>query len=301
MKVTIVLLVVLGLIAAMSAVLLINIWPNVIAGTGIKTDAITVLVAAREIPAHTELKSGDLTEATLDLAQEGGYYANPNAYLKDMINVVGKTVSEDISEGQAITKNKIITDPDRAAILKELRPGMRAYPVKLTDDQIVGGLLSPQCFVDVLVTSRTRAGNRSVRGEAVSKTFLERVKVIAVKGEVEGRSMEEEGAPARTSRGGGGWTVTLLVNTTQAEALQLATTQGDISLTLRNPLDEVPVDSPGTVWDSGKIAVRGEFFDESVQEEVSDKSSQENSKTATDSIQIIRGSQVSEEKVAAEN
>jgi pilus assembly protein CpaB len=306
MKVTIVILIILGLVAAMSAVLLVNILPGVIAGQESRTNEITVLVAARDIPAYTDLTNEDLTEEIIDLAQEPDEYANPNLYLTKAINVVGKTIKEPISAGQAIMKNKIITDPVQAAIFKDVQPGMRAFPVRLSSDQIVGGLLEPGCYVDVLVTSATRASARNVRGEAVSKTFLERVKVIAVNAEVVKSGMDEEGRAPQAPPRNAGWTVTLLVNTTQAEALQLAISRGDISLSLRNPLDEEPVDSKGTVWDSSKIGILGEFFDESIQEETTKETTDEQTDTtvkkepkrSTLSIQVIEGSKVYEEQVA---
>ena len=302
MKVTVIVLVVLGIVAAMCAVLLVNVLPGMLKGED-RANKLKVLVAARSIPIHTELKTEDVREAEIDLAQEAGFYAKPNAYMTDLINVVGKTVSADFSEGQAITKDKIITDPDRAAILRALKPGMRAYPVRLTGDQIVAGLLTPGCFVDVLVTSAMRGGRSAgnAKGEAVSKTFLERIKVIAVKGALAGGSRDEEGKPKRQDSRSGGWTVTLLVDTAQAEALQLATNRGGISLTLRNPTDEEPVNSKGTVWDSTKIGILGGFFDDTVKGRERSGSAEEGGFVeegrSTSSVEVRRGREKTFEEV----
>lgn len=293
MKVTIAILVVLGLVAAMCTVMLVNVIPDILAKEQDKKNEISVFVAARNIPAHTELAKEDVVLKTIDLAKEGGYYANPGIYLTELINVVGKTVSEDIPVETPITRDKIITDLDLATILKALKPGMRAYPVRLSDDQIVGGLLFPGCFVDVLVASSTPQGRGGTKGEAVSKTFLERVKVIAVKGELSSPNQTEEGKTSSgRARGSGGWTVTLLVDTAQAEALQLATSKGEISLTLRNPLDADPVLSKGTVWDPSKIGVFGGFFDSSLE-----KSASSDNSVSSISVQVIKGPKVSYEEV----
>ena len=299
MKPTIVILIVLGLVAAMCAVMLVNVLPSIFAGSKTETSEISVLVATRSISAHTELTKADIELSTIDIAQEGGYYANENSYLRDPINAVGKTVSSDISEGQAITKDKIITDPDRAAILKALKPGMRAYPVRLTGDQIVGGLLVPGCFVDVLTMFSTRSGSRGTKGEAVSITVLEKVKVIAVKGELAGHNSDEEG---KTSGGsgrasGGGWTVTLLVDTKQAEELQLATQKGTIALTLRNPLDDKLVDHKGTAFDSSKIGAYSDFFNPSSRKEDQPSGVRVSKEIPKNQVQVIKGSQESYEEV----
>lgn len=265
MKLTIVVLVVLGLVAAMCAVLLVNLWPVIFSDEDktVKRE-ITVLVATHAIPIHTELKSGDFEQGMIDLSQQAGDYANANAYYRDPIYVLGRVVNSDISAGQAITKDKVITDPDIATVLKALKPGMRAVSVRLSGDQISGGLLYPGCFVDVLAQFSTRGGSSgNSGGEAVSKIFLERIKVIAVKGELAAQTqLEAEGktsGPKKTP-GGSGLTITLVVATEQVESLQLATERGSISLTLRNPLDDIAVNSRGTVLDPSKMTVFSDFF-----------------------------------------
>jgi pilus assembly protein CpaB len=297
MKMTIVLLVVLGLVAAVCAMVLVEFIPNLINKTD--TREISVLKATRSIAANTDLTEDDLELSTIDLSEEAGYYASESAYLTDMINAVGKTVSSDIVAGQPVTKDKIITDPDRATILKALKDGMRAYAVRLSGDQIIGGLLEPGSFVDVLVAFTTRGGSGNTKGEAVSRTFLEKIKVIAIKGELAARSDQNlkgntSGGVTRSSESG--WTVTLLVDTVQAEALQLATEQGRISLTLRNPTDNIKVNSRGTVLDTSKVGDSSMFFDPPSQK---DQAPDNDTGNSTDEIQVIVGNKISYETVPA--
>ena len=78
------------------------------------------------------------------------------------------------------------------------------------------------------------------------------------------------------------------------------TMNGEISVTLRNPTDKEPVNSKGTVWDSSKIGIMGEFFDESVQQGTPQPATNGGGSTprpATRTVEIIRGSSVSQEKV----
>jgi pilus assembly protein CpaB len=310
MKTTIVILVVLGVVAAICAVMLVNLWPRIFNKVSDQPEKkeILVWVAARSIPVYSELKKEDIVEGKIDLAKEVGYYTSEDVYIKDPIYAVGKTVASEIAQGQAITKDKLITDPDRATVLKALKPGMRAYPVKLSSDQIVGGLLTPDSFVDVLVTFSTRSGPGSAvaKGEAVSTTFLEKIKVIAVKGELATRDSAEEGKTSgvRAAANNSGWTVTLLVDTVQAEALQLATERGRISLTLRNPLDDQKVNSPGTVLDTSKIGISSMFFDPPSEKDQKNTSTPDKPKGE---VEVIRGNKttfedikVAEEEVPAE-
>lgn len=300
MKMTIVVLVVLGLVAAMCAVLLVNLWPLFFGEEKVATKEISVLVATRSIPAHSDLTQDDFTEEIIDIAQETGHYRNANEYFKDGIYLVGKTVSSNIATGQPIMRNMIITDPDIATMLKALKPGMRAVSVKLSGDQISGGLLYPGCFVDVLAQFTTRGNSGNSEGEAVSKIFLERVKVIAVKGELtanDGQDANGKTSGVKTSTRSG-LTVTLVVATEQVESLQLATERGTVALTLRNPLDDIMVNSKGTVLDPGKISVFSEFFAPSPNKDQISGSDDENGmESSKHKIEVIKGSKTSQEVV----
>jgi Flp pilus assembly protein CpaB len=48
-----------------------------------------------------------------------------------------------------------------------------------------------------------------------------------------------------------------MVDSKQAEALQLAVTYGRISLAMRNPLDKSPIDSEATLLSQGRLAKLG--------------------------------------------
>jgi hypothetical protein len=58
--------------------------------------------------------------------------------------------------------------------------------------------------------------------------------------------------------------VTLMVDTRQAEALQLAMENGSISLAMRNPLDKRPVDMDATILSEGRLARLGSILPPSV-------------------------------------
>jgi Flp pilus assembly protein CpaB len=96
----------------------------------------------------------------------------------------------------------------------------------------------PGCIVDVLFTSKLSGGDR--RGQAVTITILQGIQVLSVWGDViasiptPGQSNNARWSSPRAR----GLTVTLLVDPKQAEVLQLASDNGTLSLTIRNPLDK---------------------------------------------------------------
>ena len=54
--------------------------------------------------------------------------------------------------------------------------------------------------------------------------------------------------------------VTLMVNSKQAEALQLAREYGSVSVAMRNPLDKRPVNNNATVLSEGQLAKSGSLM-----------------------------------------
>jgi pilus assembly protein CpaB len=125
----------------------------------------------------------------------------------------------------------------------------------------MGGLLYPGCLVDVIATFRLRYQDE--RGQAISTTLLRGVQVLAIQDLSIVSKADQEKAPARSSESQL-LTVTLMVDTRQAEALQLAMDSGKISLAMRNPLDQKTADSEGMVLSQGRLAMAGELLSPSV-------------------------------------
>jgi pilus assembly protein CpaB len=212
---------------------------------------VSVVKVSKSIPAMTILTEDVLTSESVKVKEAPqGSYTNP-------IQVIGKVLSKQVVEGQVLTSNEIVRGGSSAELAATLPDGMRAVSVTLSGSQITGGMLYPGCVVDILVAFKMSG---SEKGEALSTTMLERITVLAVQGEsVVAKSNPEEGedAKVRTRRSSRGATVTLMVDTKQAEALQLAAMNGQISVTLRNPSDTLSDDGEATVLNRGKLGRLG--------------------------------------------
>ena len=139
-----------------------------------------------------------------------------------------------VIEGQALTEPDVADRGPGARLASALRPGMRAVNVSPAGYSRLKDLLYPGCSVDVLCTFRTAGKNR----QAVSKTLLENVKVLAVEGQTGLSSTEKHPRNSRDLRRSSKQSiVTLMVKAKQAEILQLAIENGTISLAMRNPRD----------------------------------------------------------------
>jgi pilus assembly protein CpaB len=116
-----------------------------------------------------------------------------------------------------------LADKDVAGLPALIPPGMRALSVRVNDVIAVAGFVLPGTRVDVLLT-----GNPGSGGDSVTTTVLENVAVLAT-----GQKLERNaaGEPQNTA------VITLLVSPEDAQKLTLASQEGRIQLSLRNPLD----------------------------------------------------------------
>lgn len=256
MKWSVIILVILGVFAALSASLLVNALRH---DTGTGDDSLVeVVVAKRPLPAMFVISARHVVK---DRASKDEL---PGGYLTDPIQAVGKVLSVPMVEGQVLTRYCFVTEGTGAQLASALPPGMRAVSVSIAGHSLMGGLLHPGCVVDVLATFKLRAGKES-RGQAISTTLLQGVQVLAIESSSIISKSDEEGTLSKIKpRAGSRLTVTLMVDTKQAEALQLAMENGQVSLAMRNPLDKRPVNIDATVLSQGRLAKLGSLLTPSV-------------------------------------
>lgn len=239
MKWSIVGLLFLGIVAALCATLLVS---SLLAGVNRRTRPaeapthVEVMVATRALPAMTMVRAGDVISQKVPVAEAS------TGYLGSAVQVVGKVLAVPLVEGQAFHKGCFADEGSGIYLAAALPDGMRAVSVSLSSYSGLLGLLYPGSLVDVMVSFQP-PGNTAQNKDAISITLLEGVEVLAIENRTV-MSKEEQVTPSalQSLRSGGQVMVTLMVDSRQAKALQLAMQYGSVTLAMRNPMDARPAE-----------------------------------------------------------
>ncbi len=140
-------------------------------------------------------------------------------------------LKEAVNRGETFLPTAFYPDGGGPGIAELLEDGYRAVTIPIEHISAVQGFARPGSFVDVLFRSEEKEDRPEV-----TITLLERVEVLAVNKNTLSEKSEE-------LKNGGA--VTLAVTPIQAKALKVVEGRGELSLTLRNPkdqLDFMPVD-----------------------------------------------------------
>lgn len=182
---------------------------------GPRRPGIDVVVAAGDLQVGTKLEDRDLRLVNFPAE------SLPDGVIHQKSRAIGRGVLQPISKGEFILTGKL-ADKDVAGLPALIPTGMRAVSLRVNDVIAVSGFVLPGTRVDILLT-----GNPGT-GDSVTTTVLENVAVLAA-----GQKLERNaaGEPQNTA------VITLLVSPEDAQKLTLASQEGRIQLTLRNPLD----------------------------------------------------------------
>lgn len=251
MKWMIAALILVGLIAAAAAaVLAVTLHMDFSPAAPVVTKQTrVVLVAARPLDAMTVVDSSVIAQEEVEIPttpKPAGEEATESAVsFSHPSQIIGRILLTPLLKGQQFNPQHFASSASGLQLASAIPAGERAMSILLADDSGIEHLLYPGSTVDVVASFRLPASDGNMSGEVVSVTLLQGMRVLAVGGRtvmsetepVAGSNAstsqtEVSGAAARRGR-----MVTLQVNTTQAEALQLAATHGKVSLSLRNPLD----------------------------------------------------------------
>ncbi len=176
---------------------------------------VQVVVAANDIAIGSKLEDRD---ARLVSVPESS--VPPGAFGR-VSQVRGRGAVLPITKGDFILPSKLAGENAGSGLPSMIPQGMRAVSVRVNDVVSVAGFVQPGTRVDVLATG-------SQGNEHQTTTVLENVAVIAV-GKNLDRNAPPDAAPAPV--------ITLLVSPDDAQKLALASQEGRIQLSLRNPLD----------------------------------------------------------------
>jgi len=190
-----------------------------------------VVVAAKDVKLGNVLQDADL--GTVEMAG-----MPPKGAILNRQDAVGRGVISDIYEGEPILQNRLAAVGAGGGLAATIRKGMRACAIKVDEVVGVAGFVTPGMHVDVLIsgTPPTAAAGSNADGPKV-RTLLQNIEVLSAGTDIQ---RDTDGKPQQVQ------VVNLLVTPEQAEVLSLASNQTKIQLVLRNPLDTVIAEPPGT-------------------------------------------------------
>lgn len=262
MKWSIVLMGLLGLVAACCAAVLTASMQARPVTQAVQLSAIPVkmLVAAQAVEPMSVVQSDAVKQVTVQSGEApAGYYSDPS-------QVVGRVIAFATVEGQPFTRGLFAAEGSGMHLAGVLPPGKRAVAISLSDYSSLEGLLYAGSRVDVLASFDISSASKM--GKAVSTTLIENVEVLAIEGITVAASEGDETSAASTTSGKAQQkkkaVVTLMVDSKQGEALQLAMENGRITLALRNPHDEVRLDGDATLLSGGRLASLAKAMDSTV-------------------------------------
>jgi pilus assembly protein CpaB len=183
------------------------------------------VVAARALPVGIMIAKTDVKVVPWPAASPlAGGFSQPDV-------VVGRGLVASVMENEPITETKLAPREAGAGLPPSIPAGMRAISVRVNDVIGVAGFVVPGTRVDVLVTV-------SQQQDSMTRTVVSNVLVLAA-GTRYDQEQARDGKPIPTA------VVTFAVTPQDAERIALASTEGKVILTLRNPLDTQPIETPG--------------------------------------------------------
>jgi len=155
---------------------------------------------------------------------------------------LGRTLSRRLSPGDPLTEDKLFPKGALSAGLDQVvEPGKRAITVKGSKEMGAGGLITPGCRVDVIMTmAEAEKTDPDAPGLKQSKLILTDIPVLSTGAEMEpkiGKDGKEELSSTDL--------FTLLVTPAEGEKLAYAAANHILSFALRAPADRESIATPG--------------------------------------------------------
>jgi len=189
---------------------------------------VDVIVAQHPLKLGTAITKGDVKLARWPAdAQVPGVFAKVE-------DVLQRGLITDVEVNEPLTNAKLAPLEAGAGLPPSIPAGMRAISVKVNEVIGVAGFVVPGTRVDVMVTLT----NRQQQQESTSRVVVGNVQVLTA-GTRYDQENAKDGKPIPST------VVTLLVSPEDGERIALAAAEGQIMLTLRNPLDTAPTATTG--------------------------------------------------------
>lgn len=196
---------------------------------GGKDGTVEVLVAAKSLTAGSPVNDSNFKWQAWpkDSAFEGAIVREKGQKIAD---VAKGRLRRDMNANEPLVQAALTSSGKGNAMAASLEPGMRAVAIKVSAESMVGGFISPNDRVDVIVTFKVNLGGGDTEAaesrvsKHASETVLSNVRVLAID-----QMARKEDDKAKVGR-----TVTLEVDAKGAEKLSLASEMGELSLALRS-------------------------------------------------------------------
>lgn len=190
---------------------------------------VEVAVATVDIPFGQPVRAEWLATKVLP----ANYVESRHILASSMRDIIGLPLVQSVRAGESILQSDLSFLSNESRTLSAVVPeGERAYAVAATGTSSFGGLIRPGDRVDMLLTVGTAYGDEGWRNVVVLQNLL----VVAV-----GRAIGGRGPSRNTSEGGSN--ITVLVSMQEAELIQESIGIGAVQFMLRNPNDEVELET----------------------------------------------------------
>jgi len=202
------------------AVFIANMWLNKQARQQVQAAPAPALASQTVVVAVQPLRFG--TELTEAMVKEVPWPSNsiPSGAFGKVSELMAngrRVVLAAIEPNEPVLALKITGPGQRATLSALVQPGMKAVTIRVNDVEGVGGFVLPGDRVDVVLTRQLD------KSQATTEVVLQNTRVLAV----------DQSADERVNKATVAKSVTLEVNTIEAQKVWLASTVGSLSLLLR--------------------------------------------------------------------
>src|SRR5712691_346110 len=149
-----------------------------------------VLIANSDIGLGSTVSAQDLRWQTWPAAAAGSSFIRKSNRPDAINQLVGSIARVPVSAGEPIRESKLIKGTGGGYMAAILPSGMRAISVEVSPETGAGGFILPNDHVDVILSRRDRAAEKSSGGIEVhtSEVILANVRVLAIDQTVEEKS-----------------------------------------------------------------------------------------------------------------
>jgi pilus assembly protein CpaB len=148
-------------------------------------------------------------------------------------DVIDRGLIAPLVENEPLSESKLAPRGAGAGLPPSIPAGMRAMSVKVNEVIGVAGFVVPGTHVDVMVILQNQ------KADGLARVVVSNVQVLTAGTRYDQENARADGKPIPST------VVTLMVSPSDAEKIALAQAEGQIMLSLRNPLDTEPTDSRG--------------------------------------------------------